>query len=491
MYVGISITCFFLLWGQLLAGTNPQVAVLLTLASGFGLCSVAAAGGLRYPAGALSFILTAKFLLIGLALKILAFEPSDKTLHSPQETARVMAVGFFALLIATIIQRCLPVPQLHLVPSLSDPTIYLALTIVFVAVGYGGYFVSLASSFGGDLQTGGILGISRVLSEFSPMAIIPALYYAWASGAKRFMSHPVPLSVLVLGITFGLITTSKEGAMTPPTFYLLVSACRYGLWDKRIWSLAGLGVLYYSLVVYPYAQYVRHSGGREGNMSQRLAAMQEAMALTLTDAQFRDSIEEKLNETEGSYFESKELHPFSRMAMIGEADRLIASTHNNFTGWETIIWSLKAVTPSFILPDKPIFGPSNYLAHVADDVSPADTTTQVGYGCMAGLYNAFSYLGVLIGCTTVYTLFYYSFRLWFGDPKLTATPTGTTLWCILLVAVFQHSFVEGQIDTMLFGIIASPPVPLTILYGAAKAVSMVLPSGASSLPFGRQIKATA
>ena len=484
MYLGIAISCFLLLWGQLLTGTNPMVAVLLTLAIAFGLCSIPVAGGIRYPAGSLNFILVTKFLLIGVVLKLIAFEPSDNTLHAPERTAGVMAVGFLALLIASSVQKSLPTSGLVIVPRLTDPIIYLSLTIVFVVVGYGGYFLALASNFGGgETQTGGILGIARVFDLFSPMAVIPALYYAWASGAKRFLSHPVPLTVLAIGILIGIITTSKESALAPGVFYLLTGACRYGVWDKRLWALAGAGLLYYSVIVYPYAQYVRHSGGREGNMENRLEAMQEALILTLTDPQFRDSVEDKLSKGEASYFESERLHPFSRMAMIGEADRLIAGTGDNFTGWETIIWSLKVALPSFILPDKPIYGPSNFLAHVADDVSPLDTTTQVAYGCMAGLYNAFSYWGVFIGCSVMYTLFYYSFRFWFGDPKLSTSPTGTSLWCILLIAVFQHSYVEGQIDTMLFGIIVSPPIPLLVLYAAAKLVSVLLKfSGVSTSP---------
>lgn len=474
MYLTVLLISIALFSGQLLAGTNPEVAALLTFSICCGLCAIAIAGGFRSPAGFLNAILTAKFLVFGVVIKILSLEPADNTLRAPLRTSLVMAAGFFSLMIATAIQRHLPTRRNTLIPGISEPKIYLALTLVFLVIGYGGYFVALASDFGGgDIQTGGILGVARGFSGFSSMAVVPALFYAWASRSERFMTHPLALGVLAIGVIIGLVTTSKEGAMEPPVFYLLTSACRYGFRDKRIWALTGSGLLYYSLIVYPYAQYVRHNGGREGNLAQRIGAMKEAMVLTITDPDFRESVDAKLNATESSYFESERLHPFTRLAMIGEADRLIDGTGNQFTGWETIVWSLKLMVPSFIFPEKPIFGPGNYFAHIANDVNPEDMTTQVAYGSMAGLFNAFSYPGVLFGSTLLFTLFYYSFRFWFGDPRWSASPNGSSLWFIVLIATFQHSIVEDQIAGLLTGMIIVP-LQILVFYGAAKVLTSFL-----------------
>src|SRR5205085_7441965 len=140
--------------------------------------------------------LTAYFLLVGVALKIIMMEPAEKNLLAPETTATVMALGFFGLLIGTWIHRQLPVPRLSPISGVSDTRMYLALTLVFFVFGYSGYFVGIGPDLaGGARQTGGILGIARAFSSFKSFAIVPALYYAWMRGGRRFMTHPLPLGI--------------------------------------------------------------------------------------------------------------------------------------------------------------------------------------------------------------------------------------------------------------------------------------------------------
>ena len=110
--------------------------------------------------------------------------------------------------------------------------------------------------------------------------------------------------------------------------------------------------------------------------------------------------------------------------MVGEADRLGSATERQqaFTGWETITWGFKLLTPSFLYAKKPTMEAGNYLGHIVGDIGPSDTETQVSYGVMANLYNAFSFIGVLVGTLVFFAGFYYWIRTFLGNRDGMAYP---------------------------------------------------------------------
>jgi hypothetical protein len=162
--------------------------------------------------------------------------------------------------------------------------------------------------------------------------------------------------------------------------------------------------------------------------------------------------------------------------MVSEADKLIAATKRQqaFTGWATIAWGFKLLTPSVLYPNKPVFEAGNYLAHIVGEVGSSDTTTQVSYGIMANLYNAFSFAGVLLGTPIFFAVFYYWVRIFLGDPRWERLPTASTLWFIWFVASFHHSIVESALS----GIIASFsfPVVLALVYVLSRGLSLFFPN---------------
>src|ERR1700685_1923503 len=99
----LTITGFYLT-GQLLVGTDALVAFLFATAILLGLLSVFAGGGLTSACGCLNAVLIGKFLLFGIALKIILRQPADDTLTAPAATAAVMTLGFMGVLTGTIIQ---------------------------------------------------------------------------------------------------------------------------------------------------------------------------------------------------------------------------------------------------------------------------------------------------------------------------------------------------------------------------------------------------
>lgn len=458
----LNLSVFFLYFlAQLCTGTGVYVGFLFSLAILFGMYAIWAAGGPFTAFGALNAVLIGKFLLIGIALKVAIGDPADSNLSAPESTGAVMVLGFLGLLIATLIEQRLPVPRNPFIPNVGGPKMLLAITLVFLVFGYGGFLVSLHADLAGDgIQTGGVLGLARILGGLKTFAIVPALLYAWARKTPRFMTHPLPLLVLGVGVVAGIFSTAKLEAMEPLVFWIVVGSLRYGLRDRRILALCVMGTVYYAGIVYPYSQYVRAHGGREGDLSERVHAMTDVLWAVVTKGDLPHESAVKVPDPNASYLGNERLRPFGRLAMVGQADRLVAATINqeSWTGWYIVKQGFALATPSFLYPDKPIFGAGNYLGHVTGEVNRRDQTTQVSYGVMATLFNAFSYPGVLAGSIVFFCCFYYMLRIFFGNPQATASPTASTLWFVFIVATFHHSLVEETVA----GLIASWSVPVMV-----------------------------
>ena len=362
-----TITAFYLV-GQLLAGTGVLVAFLFAVAILFGTLSVFTGGGLASAFGCLNAILIGKFLLFGIAIKIAFLQPADDSLRAPQTTALVMAIGFIGLFVGTVIQAHMPCPHsLSLNRALSDRAL-LSLSIALFVIGYAGYFASMIPETTGEgLQTGGWLGIARSLGSLRSFSMIPPMLYLWRIQTRLWMTHPVILGLLIWSGLVGIFSTGKQDAMEPLVFYVLVGFLRYGWRDLRLWWLVSAGTIYYAMIVFPYSQYVRDNGGRQGTFEQRAEVTKDTFLRVATDQTFRTTLDDRASK--GSYFGPGPLSAFGRLAMVGEADHLIAATERQqtFTGWETITWGFKLATPSFLYPNKPIFEAGNYLAHIVGE----------------------------------------------------------------------------------------------------------------------------
>ncbi len=465
----------------MMTGTDPVNAGLFTIAILFGLLAMQVAGGYRTVPGILNLVLLSKFLLFAVILKSVTWQAMDSQLRAPRATAEVMALGFIGLFLGTWLYRASMHPP-GLVGEVTTARTYLALTLVFLVCCFLSAFVVLVFATSYDLElTGGLWGVAHNLAGLSSFCIVPAMYYAWSSGSKRFLSHPLVLTILSLQIVYGIMSTTKQGVMEPLLCFFSVGFIRYGWRNKTLWSLVAAGLVFYSSIVYPYSQYVRDHGGRDGDLASRLEAIEEVFFNVSTSSDYRDMVETKIYYGE-PYLGKDALAPYSRMAMVGEADRLIAATDatQSYTGWETILLGLKLMVPSFILPDKPLSGGGNYLGHVAGDVADFDKTTQISYGVMANLFNAFSLKGVLLGSILFFAVFYYAIRFWYRDPTLTFGPFGSTIWYILLAMSYEHSLIEAPIGNLLPGLISSALVVSLVF--AAKLLASLLPASLGAEP---------
>jgi len=434
----------------LITGTDLLDSSLLAAAIAFGFLSIGAAGGIKTAPGLLNFVLILKFVLIAVTLKALTWQASDSLLKAPHTTCEVMAVGFFSLYLGSAAYGYVTKIK-GLVTDVVDSQMYLVLAIVFSVVCLGSTIIILIFQTSYDTNlSGGLWGVAHQFEVTTSFCVVPAMYYAWSSGSKRFLSHPLVLAILFVQIAIGIALTTKQGMMEPLLCYLGVGFIRYGMRSKLVWGLAATGGLCYTTIVYPYSQYVRSHGGRDGTLQERLETIQEVFFSVSTDSDFR-KVAEASTGSDDSYLGKYSLRPISRLAMIGEADRLIAATDEtqSYTGWETITNGLKLMVPSFLIADKPTSGGGNFLGHIAGDLAPDDMSTQVSYGIMANLYNAFGLTGVLFGTGFFICIFYYSLRVWFAHPDLSSGPWGSSIWYLLLGMLFEHGLVEASIGNTL------------------------------------------
>jgi len=440
----VTAVCFWLL--MMVTGTDGINASLLALAVWFGLIAVDAAGGIKSAPGLLNFVMIFKFLLVALTIKILTFQAADSNLKAPRTTSEVMAVGFAGLYLGSLLFAHMPKIR-GVVKEVTDTKFYLAAAILFALAGLGSSFVILFFQTGYAVTlAGGFWGVAHQFESIEAFCVVPAMYYAWSSGSRRFLSHPLVLGILAVELAYGIASTTKQGMMEPLLCYLGVGFIRLGLRSKTLWIIIGVGAFLYIALFYPYSQYVRSHGGRDGTLAERLQVIQDVFLNLTTDSGFREAVDSQINMGD-TYLGKDSLQPISRLAMIGEADRLIAATDatQSYTGWETIENGFYLMVPSFIMPDKPIGGGGNFLGHIAGDLAPDDNATQVSYGFMANLYNAFGLKGVFIGSFLFIASFYYMLSLWFAHQSLNFSPWGSSIWYLMIGLMFEHGLIESSL----------------------------------------------
>lgn len=460
--------------GQLITGTQIVVAFLFSLAIYFGLCASFATGSWHSTLGLLNLIIISKFLIFGIVVKTLFLQPADDILLAPVETSMVAALGYAGVLIGTIIQQRLPLPRTRLIYAIADKNFYLVLYVFLMIAGYGSWsFIYISRQQAADVTTtiGGPFGFLTGFSEIRELAISACLYYVWLSKSRKFLSHPLVIFTLVVSTLLGIYSTSKEAMIEPAIYLFFTAASIKGIRYKPIWIILIVGSVTYATIIAPFSNFIRNAGGLNSVASERITVMTEVIPKMIFDEEFRNSVNTTLEKTVYKKFQPYlpvAGYSLGRMALVAEADRLIAaSTNTERTGWETINWGFQMVLPRFMNPDKPYLATNNYLAHKVGEVGATDYTTQVSYGFMANFYNAFDFPGVIIGSSILICSLYYWLTLFFGNP------TNLNIWSILVFGTYNHSLSEQSVA----GIIASIWFPVTtlIVFLLAKHISKLLP----------------
>jgi hypothetical protein len=447
---------------QLALGGDVSAESMMGGATFFGLLAVLDPAGLT-AMGVLNLILLSRFLLGAYAMKnLVAGEPVTAGLLAPEHTAAVMLMGFAGVWVASLVVRRFvrPMPMFAAAGDLS----WLRTMVLLIVAGglLSTVLLRFAAPGGDDATVGGAWGLAKEFVSFHTASLPLLMLYLWKSGARRWLTHPAVLALLLIYLLQGVLSSSKQGMAEPGVLYLLMALARYGWRHPVIWLGLPLALVSYQYFISPIAQYARNEGARDKNPREAAIAMADIVIGFASDTVYRDHIlraeraQVDPNQMQAAFLGGK-LGAFARFAMVGEADRLVDATDRfGTTGMETISNSVLVAVPHFLYPNKPQTASGNFLGRYAVDLGEGDFGTQVSYGFMANAYNAY-------GMFSVFALSAASALLILGALAMSASGRAfRDPWSILAITTIHQGYVESSFSAAIGAF--HQPVDAVVVY---------------------------
>jgi len=472
---GLGAFCLMLAMVQVIMGSDAAPALMLSGATFFGLLAVHAAGPLT-GIGILNFVLVTRMLLGAYVAKnVLLFQPVTENLLSPDSTADVMFLGFFAVWLATVLTHRLvpPIPWFTRHEDLKHLRSILILMLVATVVS------SVAVRFNatdGEALTGGAWGFAKALNSVRNLSLPILMVYLWRKNADRWLLHPATIALTTLLFVIGILSNSKQAMAEPLVFFIMMTLARYGWRHPVGWVVVPIGIVMFQFFIYPISQYARNQGGVNKDPVEAAIATGDIVKSYLTEPSFREFV--RKNATSGGHWDDgtaylpENLVAMGRVALVGEADRLIsASNVYQYTEWETITNSLLIAIPHFLLPSKPQSGSGNYLARYSGDLPPTDESTQVSYGFMANAYNAFG-IGWVFPLSLITALV-----VLIPLSLISSGPAYLSPWSMFAIVSIHQTYIESSFSG-LFGAF-NVLILASILYITTRGVDWVMKTRAA------------
>lgn len=438
-----------LLIAQFATGTPLAFALLVfagLVAAGL---TVAVLGGVTTLPGFCVAMLALKFLVVSQVSKTVLFEPATSNLSYPMTTIGALVIGMFGLLLAAWCTRLIGVRRV-IIEGERDVDKLHAAAIVSLSIGLFSYLVVklFAGGEGGGIRVGGVFGILRQLSFFLGLSI--ALGTACTivrSGGTRLFSwlNAIPFSVQFL---MGFVDAGRM-KMIEPVVLLLLTALAFGYRFRPRHGLAALvAVAFGYFFLIPFG-HVARSETRDPDFERNIASTMEFLERHFVSRegwkQFYNQYDESLADLGNSYFDEPN-GLLDRLSLIKPMDMLVAGTvEEGESGWETVSHGFKMLPPRKLYPQKPPIGTGTILGHRAGVLDESDNGTQVSFGFIADSFSSFGWLGVAV----IPCLIGLGFFLVYGS---LVGPLRDNVWCVSMMAHFQHYFAENSIAAMILTI---------------------------------------
>jgi hypothetical protein len=426
--------------------------------------------------GILNFVLVARVLLGAfIAKNLVLIQPVTANLLSPDSTAAVMLLGFLAVWLATIAAT-------RLVPAIPwfrrhEDLKHLRSILLFML--FASIISSVAVRFSatdGEALTGGAWGVAKALNSVRNLSLPILMLYLWRTGTQKWLLHPATVALTLFLFVIGVLSNSKQSMAEPLVFFIMMALARYGWRHPVVWIVVPLGIAVFQFFIYPISQYARNAGGTYKDPVEAAIATGDIVGSYVTDPAFRDFVRQHATTgghwDDGTSYLPEKLVAMGRVALVGEADRLIsASNVYQYTEWDTITNSILVAVPHFLLPNKPQSGSGNFLARYSGDLPPTDVSTQVSYGFMANAYNAF-------GMSWVFPLSLITALLVLIPLALISSgPAYGSPWAMFAIVSIHQTYIESSFSG-LFGAF-NMVVLATVLYFATRLVDWVSESRAA------------
>ena len=458
----------FLTFINVLAGTSAIYAFLLLgilLVSGFTVLVLGKTTGLAIVYGLFSF----KTIWLSALIKPLFLESFEEGLFTPLITMSVYFLGMLGGLFAAFLIGFYQ-PKRGLLPIDDMPLSFLRIfSICLCVISLGGWFLLRTFTDADEVAVGGLWG---AVKAFVPLGIVGLALFAYVQDKNKYQSKRDFFYFVIFVVLFfleGVVGAGKEQMMLPLIIVFAVMVRINGLFSVKVLVPSLVGILFFTVVIYPYAQYARTTALRVSSFVDAVELAAEISIRTITDASFRDRLN-NFNPVEWTFsvYAPDSLSAISRLMFIGESDYLISQTYSKqvFTGLTTITPGFELLVPHFLYPNKPQHNTGAFLGYYANQLSEGDYSTQVSYGFFANLYHAFGIVWVLPATFLLVLFIFACVTFYWGRPKHFSPSI------IIIVMLMQHSFTEqsvaGQIQVI------RQPITFAILFIAIWLVMSVL-----------------
>jgi len=458
---------FLLFIGLLASGTGMLFSCLAFAFVVLGTIAFNMAGGFTRPSGSYVFFFAVLGVVLGLAIKVVIWEPAESLLHAPITTMSAYTAGMAAMLAAVYVSRKISRKEGFLQEICTTDEMGLA------AIGcvIGGFVIPLLAQYvvdSGDETLLPLATASKQFDRFLAMGIIlGTTYEIRKSGGKRCYNISVVVAAALIWFNGLILNFSKEALFTPPLCWLVAGAAmrfRYS-----IFQWAGIFLFFWLANHYmvPYSQYGRNFKDPTNTYSQQLAIANTLLG-DLGDVREKYLADERaiVRKEDGFYFFNNPMGLFDRLQMIGVDDSLNAVTNEKGEyGMAPYLYYASAVIPRVLWKNKPTIGYGNTFAHEIG-FNPEDTTTGISFTPIGEVYHEAKWLGVLIVAPLIWFMLFSIMDSLCGD--LRKSP-----WGILAFATFAHIGPEGGIEGACYAMTYGALIVVIVAYFSAYVMPLV------------------
>ncbi len=414
----VLIAVMFLLFAQLLDGTDPLFAFLGSLAVVFSALAFNVLNGLGTTSGAFVFFTAVPTFVVLIFIKVLTWEPTNRHFDQPLITISATALGWAGILVAAGLSRKFASVRNIVRFTARDLENLKNTSAGLLVIGLCSQI--MLSNFNTGVN-GTFWAALNQLNIFVPMATILATYYEICiSGGKRSINWIVLVSILYVA-GFGFIAASKQGMYSPFFSYFLVcAALDYRFRPLQV--LAILGWLAFAVgFLFPWAQYARSMTRQStltGTVNATLDLLKNPQTIPAMYQWYADSLKmnEDINQVALCYDHPHGL--MDRESLICQDDRLIqVAQHAGPTGPGYLIVGFEMVVPHALWPGREILSLGNIYGRETDEANVEDYTTAVAFAPIGDAYREFGWSGIVVVMPVLYFFTFIILNGVFGDAR--------------------------------------------------------------------------
>ena len=424
----VLIVVLFLLFAQLLDGTDPVFAFLGCAAIVFSVLAFNILNGLSTVSGAYVIFTAIPTFAILIFVKVLYWEPTNRHFEYPMITMAATTIGWAGILAAAALSTKFSTLKNIVRFTARDLENLKNTSAGLLVIGLISQILLTNYNTGAN---GTIWAALNQLNIFVPMATILATYYEICiSGGTRSINWIVLVSILYVA-GFGFIAASKQGMYAPFFSYFLVCAAL----DYRFRPLQVFAILGWLAVavgfLFPWAQYARSMTRQStltGTVDATIALLKNPNTIPAMYRWYEDSLKlnEDINQVALCYDHPHGL--IDRESLICQDDRLIAvAQHAGSVGPSYLIDGFEMVIPHFIWPSRVNLSLGNIYGRETDEAGGEDYTTAVAFAPIGDAYREFGWSGIVVVMPVLYFFSFVILNGVFGDAR-------ESPWGLVLVA---------------------------------------------------------